>query len=122
MSAGLTIRPATIAEYQTAVDWAAAEGWNPGLDDLAAFYNADPEGFLMGWRDGAPVASSAVVRYGPEYGFLELLHRASGPAWHGRRHGDLECRDGASGRPDSWVGWRAGPTGELPEVRLRAGG
>ena len=24
----------------------------------------------MGWRDGAPVASSAVVRYGPEYGFL----------------------------------------------------
>ena len=79
MSAGLTIRPATIAEYQTAVDW-AAEGWNPGLDDLAAFYNSDPEGFLMGWRDGA------------------------------------------SGRPDSWVGWRAGPTGELPEVRLRAGG
>ena len=70
MSAGLTIRPATIAEYQTAVDWAAAEGWNPGLDDLAAFYNADPEGFLMGWRDGAPVASSAVVRYGPDYGFL----------------------------------------------------
>ena len=70
MSAGLTIRPATFAEYETAVDWAAAEGWNPGLDDLAAYYAADPEGFLMGWRDGAPVASIAVVRYGPDYGFL----------------------------------------------------
>jgi hypothetical protein len=37
MSASLTFRHATIAEYQTAVDWAAAEGWNPGLDDLAVF-------------------------------------------------------------------------------------
>lgn len=70
MTADLIIRPATLAEYQTAVDWAAAEGWNPGLDDLAAFYTADPDGFLMGWRNGEPVASIAVVRYGPDYGFL----------------------------------------------------
>ena len=70
MTADLIIRPATLVEYQTAVDWAAAEGWNPGLDDLAAFFTADPKGFLMGWRNGEPVASIAVVRYGPEYGFL----------------------------------------------------
>jgi hypothetical protein len=37
MTADLIIRPATLAEYQTAVGWAAAEVWNPGLDDLAAF-------------------------------------------------------------------------------------
>jgi hypothetical protein len=70
MADDLIIRPASRAEYQTAVDWAAAEGWNPGLDDLAAFFAADPEGFLMGWRNGAPVASISVVRYGPDYGFL----------------------------------------------------
>lgn len=70
MTDDLTIRPATLAEYQTAVDWAAAEGWNPGLDDLAAFHTADPEGFLMGWRNGEPIASISVVRYGPNYGFL----------------------------------------------------
>lgn len=62
MTAGLIIRTVTLAEYQTAVDWAAAAGWNPGLVDLAAFFTADPEGFLMGWRDGAPVASISVVR------------------------------------------------------------
>lgn len=66
----LQIRAATEAEFQTAIDWAAAEGWNPGLDDLAAFHAADPTGFLMGFMDGEPVSSISVVRYGTDYGFL----------------------------------------------------
>ncbi|GAB4359518.1 MAG: GNAT family N-acetyltransferase [Oricola sp.] len=67
---GLEIRPAGAAEFAAAVEWAAREGWNPGLDDLAAFHAADPGGFLMGFVDGEPVSSISVVRYGDDFGFL----------------------------------------------------
>ncbi|SFH68818.1 GNAT family N-acetyltransferase [Albimonas pacifica] len=67
---GLTIRPATREEFATAVDWAAAEGWNPGLDDLDAFFAADPRGFWMAWKDGAPVSCISVVRVSADFGFL----------------------------------------------------
>src|SRR3712207_6914266 len=29
------------------LDWAAAEGWNPGLRDADAFWAADPDGFML---------------------------------------------------------------------------
>lgn len=67
---GLDIRPASLDEFAVAVEWAALEGWNPGLDDLAAFHAADPEGFLMGFDSGEPVSSISVVRYGMDFGFL----------------------------------------------------
>ena len=35
-------------ELDLAVDWAAAEGWNPGLHDANCFYAIDPNGFLIG--------------------------------------------------------------------------
>ena len=34
------------ADVVRAADWAAAEGWNPGLSDAVAFQAADPTGFL----------------------------------------------------------------------------
>ncbi|MDJ0949139.1 MAG: GNAT family N-acetyltransferase [Alphaproteobacteria bacterium] len=58
------------AEVDAAVDRAAAEGWNPGLDDADCFYAADPNGFLVGHLDGQPVASISVVAYDDAYGFL----------------------------------------------------
>lgn len=64
------IRSASAADFAVAVEWAAAEGWNPGLDDLAAFHAADPGGFFLGWLDGEPVSSISVVRYGAAFGFL----------------------------------------------------
>ena len=67
---GLTVRPATREEFATAIDWAAAEGWNPGLDDLEAFFAADPRGFWMAWKDGAPVSCISVVRVSADFGFL----------------------------------------------------
>jgi hypothetical protein len=66
----LIIRPASQEEFFIAEEWAAAEGWNPGLDDLDVFHATDPGGFLMGWKDGQPVSSISVVRYGPDFGFL----------------------------------------------------
>lgn len=53
-----------------AADWAAAEGWNPGLCDGLAFQAADPAGFLVGRLDGVPVGCVSVVRYGADAGFL----------------------------------------------------
>lgn len=60
------------ADLDAAIDWAAAEGWNPGLHDAARFRAADPAGFLALHEDGRPVASISVVRYGAGFGFLGL--------------------------------------------------
>ncbi len=64
------IRVMTAEELATAVDWAAAEGWNPGHNDAACYRLADPEGVLVGLVDDAPVASISVVRYDQYFGFL----------------------------------------------------
>ncbi|NEQ45042.1 MAG: GNAT family N-acetyltransferase [Leptolyngbya sp. SIOISBB] len=65
-----TIKPMTREDLAVAIDWAAAEGWNPGLHDAACFYAADPSGFLMGWLNDQPIAAISVVKYGPSFGFL----------------------------------------------------
>ena len=66
----LTIRSMTPAELDLAVEWAAAEGWNPGLEDAAAFRAADPDGFRMAFLDDEPAACISVVRYGEAFAFL----------------------------------------------------
>ena len=78
-----TIRPLTRTEFTTAVDLAAAEGWNPGLHDADAFYPTDPEGFLGGFLDGEPIAYVSAVRYGESFGFIGFYivlpeHRGKG--------------------------------------------
>lgn len=65
-------RTATEAEVSTVLDWAADEGWNPGIDDAAAFVAADPGGFFVAEADGAPVAAISVVNHSPEFAFLGL--------------------------------------------------
>jgi len=62
-----TMRPDEIA---LAVDWAAAEGWNPGLADAACFATVDPGGFLIGELDGAPAATISCVNYDARFAFL----------------------------------------------------
>ncbi len=68
----LTIRTMRPAEIAIAIDWAAAEGWNPGVSDAASFAAADPEGFLLGEIDGAPAATISCVNYGSRFAFLGL--------------------------------------------------
>lgn len=70
MTGGYQIRTLTRAELETAVEWAEAEGWNPGPHDADAFYAADPDGFWGGFLDGELVASISTVRYGTDYGFV----------------------------------------------------
>ncbi|NTV92659.1 MAG: GNAT family N-acetyltransferase, partial [Chlorobiaceae bacterium] len=52
-----SIRRMTRQEIGTVVDWAAEEGWNPGLHDADCFHTADPEGFLIGLLGNEPVAA-----------------------------------------------------------------
>lgn len=65
-----TIRTMTRQEVDIAIDWAAAEGWNPGLSDADCFYAADPNGFLLGSVQGEPVATIAAITYGDVFGFI----------------------------------------------------
>jgi RimJ/RimL family protein N-acetyltransferase len=59
----LTVRPLTRPELDLAVDWAAAEGWNPGLHDADCFWRQDPAGFFGGFLDGEMVACVSLVVY-----------------------------------------------------------
>jgi len=65
-----TIRVMTRQEVDLAVNWAALEGWNPGLFDADSFYDADKNGFLIGLIGDEPVASISVVKYDNSFGFL----------------------------------------------------
>ncbi|MEP4077354.1 GNAT family N-acetyltransferase [Haloferula sp.] len=67
---GLVIRRLTRREFDVAIDWAAAEGWNPGLHDADVFWRADPEGYLGAELDGELVATGSIVSYGREFGFM----------------------------------------------------
>jgi GNAT superfamily N-acetyltransferase len=66
----LRIRPMRPDEISIAVDWAAAEGWNPGFADDACFAAADPEGFLIGEVEGVPAATVSCVNYSASFAFL----------------------------------------------------
>lgn len=70
--AELTIRVMTRHDLDMAIDWAAAEGWNPGLKDADCFMAVDRTGFLAGCLGDEPIASISVVRYSRAFGFLGL--------------------------------------------------
>jgi GNAT superfamily N-acetyltransferase len=76
------IRHMNMSDVDRALDWAAAEGWNPGLHDAAAFYAADPDGFFVGTWHGEPVACISAVAYGAALGFIGLY--IVQPAWRGK--------------------------------------
>lgn len=64
------IRAMRPEEIPIAIEWAAAEGWNPGLADAACFSSVDPHGFLIGELDGAPAATISCVNYDARFSFL----------------------------------------------------
>jgi hypothetical protein len=66
----LVIRTMTRADLDLAIEWAAAEGWNPGLHDAESYFAADSEGYFIGLLDGEPVGSVSAVKYSPEYAFM----------------------------------------------------
>lgn len=64
-----TIRKMNHDEVKIAIEWAAKEGWNPGLYDAGCFYKVDPSGFFIGLLNGEPIATMSAVVYDDTYGF-----------------------------------------------------
>ena len=92
MSDRPTIRAMDTAELDLVLDWAAEEGWNPGVGDASPFQAADPEGFLLASVGGEPVAAISVANHSDRFAFLGLY--LCRPAWRGRGIG--------------WALWTAG--------------
>jgi len=67
-----TVRSMTRAEVDLALNWAAAEGWNPGIHDADCFYATDPNGFFIGELEGEPIACLSAAAYDERFGFLGL--------------------------------------------------
>lgn len=72
MTQNAEFRTATQDELKTILDWAAEEGWNPGLEDASAFWQADPEGFFVASVDGELAAAISVVTHTADFAFLGL--------------------------------------------------
>ncbi len=108
-SDALTIRRMNRSEIDMAVDWAAAEGWNPGIHDADCYYAADPNGLLIGLLNDEPVAMVSAVAYEDSYGFMgfyivkpEVRHRTYGMQLVdvGMRYLENRCIGLDSVRPD----------------------
>lgn len=81
----LQIRNLRPDEISIAIDWAAAEGWNPGLLDAACFAIPDAQGFFVGEIDGEPVATVSCVIYDDRFAFLGFYIVRAG--FRGKGHG-----------------------------------
>ncbi|RWM95249.1 MAG: GNAT family N-acetyltransferase [Mesorhizobium sp.] len=97
-----TIRTLTASEVEKLVEWAAREGWNPGIDDAAALRAADPEGFISAFVTGEMVAGISAVAYGAEFGFIGLY--ICRPDRRGEGHGKAVWDAGMARLGDRIVG------------------
>lgn len=79
------IRTMTREDIDLAIEWAALEGWNPGVDDADCFYAADTQGFFVGEIDGEPIATISAVKYGETFGFIGCY--IVKPAYRGQGYG-----------------------------------
>lgn len=69
ISEDVIVRQMTRDEFTLAIEWAAQEGWNPGVHDAECFYAADPKGFFIAVQGSKPVGSLSAVAYDDHFGF-----------------------------------------------------
>ncbi len=88
-----TFRPLTFEEFKTLVNWAALEGWNPGLQDAEIFWATDSNGFYGYFEDNTLIGGGSIVSYDGQLGFMGFFivhpdYRANGigrTLWQQRR-------------------------------------
>ena len=83
MGSELNIRNMRREELDILVDWAANEGWNPGLSDADIFWATYPEGFIAAELNGELVGGGSIVSYDGTFGFMGFFiihpdHRGCG--------------------------------------------
>jgi GNAT superfamily N-acetyltransferase len=88
---GVKIRKMKREELPIAVEWAVAEGWNPGLADAECFWLEDPDGFFCAEADGKMVGSVSVLNYDDRFAFAGFYivspeHRGKGIGMQLYRH------------------------------------
>jgi len=95
----------TRPELEKLVDWAAHEGWNPGVHDAELFWATDPAAFIAASQGGELIGGGAITSYNGEFGFMGFFivrpeYRGQGlgnTLWHARRERLLaRLRPGAS--------------------------
>ncbi len=91
MNDSIAVRQLAADEVPVMLEWAATEGWNPGVHDAATFHAADPNGFLASLVDDAPAAVVSLVRFGDDLAFLGLYI----------------CRPDLRGQGYGWRVWQA---------------
>ncbi len=67
---GLEFRPLHFDEFEELVRWAAAEGWDPGVNDANIFYTCYPEAFYGYFHQGKLIGGGSLVSYNGEFGFM----------------------------------------------------
>lgn len=103
----LIIRNMTRPEVGILIEWAANEGWNPGLHDAETFWATDSEAFIAAEYNGKLIGGGAITAYQDEFGFMGFFivqpeYRGRGlgnTLWHARRDRLL-----ARLRPDASIG------------------
>ncbi len=66
----MNIRYAGPNELHWIRNLADLEGWNPGLDDMRAFYAQDRQGFLIGEVESRKIGCVSCIKYSGGFGFL----------------------------------------------------
>jgi ribosomal protein S18 acetylase RimI-like enzyme len=84
--AEMIIRNMLRSELDELVEWAAREGWNPGLSDADLFWAYDPQAFIAAEISGQLIGGGSIVSYEGLYGFMGffIIH----PDYRGRGLGN----------------------------------